>query len=57
MFRKFPGDDDGISLDFIAQQLNGALSPAEVRKQVDFLSSEGHLYSTTDDDHYKSTEF
>ncbi|CAN0442216.1 unnamed protein product, partial [Ectocarpus sp. 13 AM-2016] len=26
------------------------------RTAVQFLSSEGHLYSTIDDDHYRSTE-
>lgn len=58
VFRNCHTDDDqGLSLDFISQQLNGALSALDIRKQVDYLSSEGHLYSTTDDDHYKSTEF
>jgi replication factor A2 len=58
VFRNCHTDDDqGLSLDFIHQQLKGSLSALEIRKQVDYLSSEGHLYSTTDDDHYKSTEF
>lgn len=26
------------------------------RQAVEFLSSEGHIYSTVDDDHYKSTD-
>ncbi len=26
------------------------------REAVEFLSSEGHIYSTIDDEHYKSTD-
>lgn len=26
------------------------------REAVEFLSSEGHIYSTIDDDHYKATD-
>lgn len=26
------------------------------RQAVDFLSNEGHIYSTVDDDHFKSTD-
>lgn len=32
------------------------LSEAKVRETLDFLSTEGHVYSTIDDEHFKSTE-
>ena len=32
------------------------ISEARVREAVEYLSNEGHLYSTIDDDHYKATE-
>ena len=31
------------------------ISEARVREIVEFLSNEGHLYSTIDDDHFKAT--
>jgi len=30
-------------------------TPAQIREAVEFLSGEGHLYSTIDEDHYKCT--
>lgn len=32
-----------------------AVSQNEVKKAIDFLADEGHIYSTIDDDHFKST--
>ena len=55
MFRAFPADEQGLSVDFISSRLGGKLRPAEIRAAVDFLSTEGHLYSTIDEDHYCST--
>lgn len=34
-----------------------AVSFAEVRKMVEDLSNDGLLYSTIDDDHYRSTDY
>ena len=51
-------DDDGtgLSLAFVAQGLASAgVAEKDVRAAVDFLANEGHLYSTIDDNHYKST--
>ncbi|XP_030837837.1 replication protein A 32 kDa subunit-B-like isoform X1 [Strongylocentrotus purpuratus] len=48
-------DEEGISMDYLSGQLKG-ISRDSIRKAVEFLSSEGHIYSTIDDDHFKSTE-
>lgn len=51
-------DDDGmgLSLDVVATSLAGeGIHEKDVRAAVDFLANEGHLYSTIDDNHYKST--
>ncbi|XP_063968171.1 replication protein A 32 kDa subunit-B-like [Lytechinus pictus] len=48
-------DEEGISMDYLSTQLKG-ISRDSIRKAVEFLSSEGHIYSTIDDDHFKSTE-
>lgn len=31
-------------------------SPLSCRNAVDFLSNEGHIYSTIDENHFKSTD-
>jgi len=43
----------GIDIRSICSAVNR--SEAEVRNTVEFLSSEGHVYSTIDDDHYATT--
>nr|XP_002740859.2 PREDICTED: replication protein A 32 kDa subunit-like [Saccoglossus kowalevskii] len=48
-------DDTGISIDVIGQRLRG-MSKDAIRNAVEFLSNEGHIYSTIDDDHFKSTD-
>lgn len=46
--------DTGASIDDVCRQF--ANTPkSEIRDAVEFLSDEGHLYSTVDEDHYKST--
>jgi replication factor A2 len=45
--------DEGCNITSVADALG--MPAAAVRNAVDFLSSEGHLYSTIDDDHHKST--
>ena len=47
--------DEGVKIDVVAQQLNGRFTEAQVREAVEHLVNEGHLYSTIDDDHFKST--
>jgi len=45
---------EGASVSFLCQQLNK--SEAEIRRAIDFLSGEGHLYSTVDENHYQITD-
>jgi len=44
----------GVSVMFVAQQL-GRNEP-EIRAAIEFLTTEGHLYSTVDEDHYNTTD-
>ena len=45
--------DEGCNVNSVASSL--AMDLNQVKHIVEFLSSEGHLYSTIDDDHHKST--
>ena len=47
-------NDLGISSSEIKAVLP-SVSQTEVKKAIDFLADEGHIYSTIDDDHFKST--
>lgn len=50
------GADAGCSIEQVAGALSSSgVTKAQIREIVDFLSNEGHLYSTIDDDHFKST--
>ncbi|XP_010022937.1 PREDICTED: replication protein A 32 kDa subunit [Nestor notabilis] len=46
---------EGMSLQELSVQLQN-VSMSTIKQAVEFLSSEGHIYSTVDDDHYKSTD-
>nr|KAJ3418662.1 DNA-directed RNA polymerase I subunit rpa2 [Polyrhizophydium stewartii] len=46
---------EGMALDALAFRLRGRAGADEVRSTVDYLSAEGHLYSTIDDAHFKAT--
>lgn len=48
--------DEGLSRDEMMQALRGRLSKMDLDDALDFLSGEGHIYSTTDDDHFKTTD-
>lgn len=48
-------DEQGISISTVSSRLK-SMSLAAIRDAVDFLSSEGHIYSTVDDEHYKATD-
>jgi len=48
--------DEGLQRDEVAQQLNGKMSKKEVDDALDYLSGEGHIYSTIDDDHFKAID-
>lgn len=47
--------DVGVHVNEVAKQLNGRFTEPQVREAVEHLVNEGHLYSTIDDDHFKST--
>jgi hypothetical protein len=46
--------DEGLHYAYVAQRLG--FTEQQVRESIDFLSSEGHFYSTVDDDHHKSID-
>lgn len=48
-------EPQGISIQDIKQRLSG-ISLAVIKQAVEFLSNEGHIFSTIDEDHYKSTD-
>lgn len=48
-------DPQGISIQDIRQRLSG-MSLNVIKQAVDFLSNEGHIFSTIDEDHFKSTD-
>ena len=45
----------GIDRDTIFNQVKNRMSNVEMEDVLDFLSSEGHIYSTIEDDHFKIT--
>lgn len=55
-FREAGPTDIGASIDTVAAMLAGHhITPAQVRQAVDALSLEGHLYTTVDENHFKTT--
>lgn len=49
--------DIGVGFDELCQNLNGQFTPAQIRQAIDFLVNDGHVYSTIDENHFKSTAF
>lgn len=48
-------DPQGISIQDLKQRLS-VMSLAVIKQAVEFLSNEGHIFSTIDEDHFKSTD-
>lgn len=48
-------DPQGISIQDLKHRLSG-MSLTVIKQAVEFLSNEGHIFSTIDEDHYKSTD-
>ncbi|XP_012694250.2 replication protein A 32 kDa subunit [Clupea harengus] len=48
-------EPQGISIQELKQRLS-AMSVSIIRQVVDFLSNEGHIFSTIDEDHFRSTD-
>jgi len=49
-------DDAGIHKDQLYGQIKAKMSKGEMESSLEFLSAEGHIYSTVDEDHFKSTD-
>ena len=49
-------DEAGIDRDTIFNQAKKSMTKNEMDNALDFLSSEGHIYSTIDEDHFKTTD-
>jgi len=56
-FLKTAPGESGYQRDFIVESLKGKMPPNDIRAAVEFLSSEGHIFSTCDDDHFKITDW
>lgn len=48
-------EEQGISIQDLRQRLSGMSLPV-IKQAVEFLSNEGHIFSTIDEEHYKSTD-
>jgi len=49
-------EEAGIDKDSIFSQAKKTMSKVEMDNALDFLSSEGHIYSTIDEEHFKTTD-
>jgi len=48
--------DEGLHRDEVLQGLKGRLNKKEVDDALTYLSDEGHIYATMDEDHFKTTD-
>ncbi|KAG0165234.1 replication factor A protein 2 [Apophysomyces sp. BC1034] len=48
--------EEGASVDQIIQKLQGVYNESVIRDAIEYLTNEGHCYTTIDDYHIKSTE-
>ena len=48
-------DPNGVNIADVVAALNGRFTDAQVREAVESLVNDGHLYSTIDDAHFRST--
>ncbi len=47
--------DQGLTVAQVQRALGGQIAPLEVGQAVELLNNDGHLYTTTDEYHFKST--
>jgi len=56
LLRTAPETDAGVSINEIIASLSNDFAEQDIRQAVMFLSEEGHVYSTIDDDHFKAPQ-
>ena len=44
--------EEGMGVDQVFEQLKGKITRDELNKSIQFLSDEGHIYSTIDEQHF-----
>lgn len=49
-------DSEGINVSSIFSSVQGKMSRGEMDSALEYLSNEGHIYSTVDDEHFKTTD-
>jgi len=49
-------EEQGLDKDSIVNQCRGKMNKNDIESAIDFLSNEGHIYSTIDEDHFKTTD-
>ena len=49
-------DEAGINRDLMINQVRTKMSIDEMEDAIDFLTNEGHIYSTRDEDHFRITD-
>ena len=48
--------EEGIDREELLSGLKNKITKSELDSALDFLSGEGHVYSTVDDDHFKAID-
>ncbi|GCC44453.1 hypothetical protein chiPu_0028604, partial [Chiloscyllium punctatum] len=48
-------EQEGMSIDYMRKTLKN-MNIVAIKQAVEFLSNEGHIYSTVDEDHFRSTD-
>merc|ERR1711990_553999 len=54
--QSFSHKESGPSVTEIRGSLGHGISEVQIRDAIDYLSNEGHIYSTLDEDHYRATD-
>lgn len=52
---QYNGGEEGIHIDQIIRSVGSGANVNDIREAVEWLTNEGQLYSTIDDEHFKST--
>lgn len=53
---KSPSSESGPPITDIFRAFKGTYAEQQIRDAVEYLSNEGHVYSTLDDDHFRATD-